>query len=92
MPNDDRKPSAEAPVRSVEGGPSVVPFKPSKIHAAGMRSRWATALLGMALAGSVLAERADRDRPVHLDGGPVGLQVNGPPYRMPTNLPPSPAT
>jgi lipopolysaccharide export system protein LptA len=74
MPNDDRKPSAEAAVRSVEGGRSVVPVKRSKIHAAGMRSRWASALLGMALAGSVLAERADRDRPVHLEADRATVQ------------------
>ncbi|HEV7929970.1 MAG TPA: lipopolysaccharide transport periplasmic protein LptA, partial [Nitrosospira sp.] len=39
-----------------------------------MRSRWAAIFLGMALAGSVLAERADRDRPVHLEADRATVQ------------------
>lgn len=74
MPNDDRKPQAQALVRLVQGGPFSGSFGGSKIHGGSMRSRWAAILLGMALAGSVLAERADRDRPVHLEADRATVQ------------------
>jgi lipopolysaccharide export system protein LptA len=74
MANGDRKPQAQAAVRLMQGGPFTGPFEGSQIHGECMRSRCAAILLGMALAGSVLAERADRDRPVHLEADRATVQ------------------
>jgi lipopolysaccharide export system protein LptA len=71
MANDDRKPQAKAVVR---GGRFAGSRPGTKIHRASMRSRWVGVLLGMALAGSALAERADRDRPVHLEADRATVQ------------------
>jgi lipopolysaccharide export system protein LptA len=71
MANDDRKPRAQAPVR---GGRFAGSVPGPKIRRTSMRSRWVGVLLGVALAGSALAERADRDRPVHLEADRATVQ------------------
>jgi lipopolysaccharide export system protein LptA len=69
MTNDDRKGEEQGPTR---GGRFAGRFPRWKIH--GLRSSCVGYLLGTALAGPVLAERADRDRPVHLEADRATVQ------------------
>ena len=71
MANDDRRFQTERPGRR---GQCAWPSWGSKITGASMGSRWAGFLLGMALGGYALAERADRDRPVHLEADRATVQ------------------
>jgi lipopolysaccharide export system protein LptA len=71
MVNDDRKLHASAPTRC-PGIPATFPG--FAICRAGLRSRIAGFLLGMMLAGTVLAERADRDHPVNLEADRATVQ------------------
>ena len=71
MANDDRKLQASAPARCLERRATFPGFN---ICRAGLRSRTVWFLLSMMLAGTVLAERADRDQPVNLEADRATVQ------------------